>query len=241
MMRHRGLATTVRTVAVAVLFATATLALGAPGIAVATPVLLASPNDRRRDFLLLLGWILVGAVAGGAIGWGLAQAVAPTAGTISVVFGAAIGGGFAAVIRLFVFGNSSRQEPESVTVDTGEADDDRVPDPEPIDLFEGSPDPILYFDDAGDGPVVRAANPAYEAVFGVNATAVENAALGDALMVTDRTEHVVDAAAAGEQFDDVIACETGQETVRFRVRTTTTDGLAGTRGYVLYTPVEPGS
>lgn len=239
MMRHRGLATTVRTVAVLALLATASLAVGTPAVAVATPVLLASPDDRRRDFLLLVSWILGGALAGGAIGWGLAQATAPTAATISAVFGAAIGGGFAAVIRLFVFGDTGRQEPESVTVDTGETDA-RVPDPEPIDLFEGSPDPILYFDDAGDGPVVRAANPAYEAVFGVDTTAVENAALGDALMVTDRTERLVDAAAASEQFDDVIACETGQETVRFRVRTTTTNGLAGTRGYVLYTPVDPG-
>lgn len=217
----------------------AALLTGEQSPAVALPVAMAVPaRNRRRGLVLLVGWILAGAVAGGALGWAISQAAAPGAALIATIFGAAIGGGFAAVVRLFVFTDSAPQQPESVTIERNE--DDAVPDPQPIDLFEGSPDPILYFDDAGEGPVVRAANPAYEDVFGVTTESVENAALGDALLVSENGDAIVAAAGGDEAFDGVVACETGETSVTFRIRTTTIESGTGTRGYVLYTPVEAG-
>lgn len=193
-------------------------------------------TSQQREFFRLLGWILVSAVVGGTIGWGVSQSLAPAATTLALVFGAAAGGGFGAVVRLFVFVEDEPHSPESVTLDAGTSTDH--PDPEPLDLFEGSPDPICYFDDVGEGPVVRAVNPAFEETFGVGAETVENAALGDALMLADRTEDVVAAAAAGDAFDAVLACETGERTLSYRVRTVAAADAVGTRGYVLYTPVE---
>lgn len=225
----------VRVLLLAAAVAAASAALAGDGSLVsATPVLLADPGRSRRRTVVLVGWIVGGAVAGGAIGLGVARATAPAAETLAVVFGTATGGGVAAVVRLFVFGTAEPAQPESVTVG---GEPESVPDPEPVDLFEGSPDPILYFDDAGDGPVVRAANPAFAATFGVDASTVENAALADALMLAARTDDVVAAARSGEPFDDIVACETGSGAVEFRVRTTTVDSPVGTRGYVLYTPV----
>ena len=225
----------VRAVGLAAAVATASAVLAGDGsLVAATPVLLASPGGSRRRAVVLVGWIVGGAVAGGAIGFGVARAMAPAAATLAVVFGAATGGGFGAVVRLFVFETTDTEQPESVTVG---GEPESVPDPEPVDLFEGSPDPILYFDDAGEGPVVRAANPAFADTFDVGANAVENAALRDALMLAARSDAVVAAAERGEQFDDVVACETPTGTVEFRVRTTTVDSPTGTRGYVLYTPV----
>jgi PAS domain-containing protein len=240
-MTRRCSSTTVALTVPAVIALATTVALTESyPLALATPVAVAGPvSSRRRDFLVLVVTILAGTVVGGVLGWGVAQVTAPTAVGLATIFGAAIGGGFAAVIRLFVFADATPQETESVTIGSESSNDaETVPDPEPIDLFEGTPDPILYFDDAGDGPVVRAANPAYAETFGVAAESVERAALGDALMVTARGDAIVAAAGAGERFDERVACETGTQTRPFRVRTVTIESIAGTRGYVLYTPVE---
>jgi len=95
---------------------------------------------------------------------------------------------------------------------------------------------VLYFDDSGDGPVVRAANRAFEETFGVGSEAVENAALADALMVTERADDLVAAAGEAAAFDAVIDCETATDDRPFRVRTVAVARSTGTRGYVLYTP-----
>lgn len=188
-----------------------------------------------RDHVM---WILGAAVAGGAAGWGGATLAAPQVRTIALGFGIAVGGGFGAVARSLAAAETTAQS-ESVTVDATEAKTE-TPEPRPVDLFEDHPDPVLYVEDAGEGPVVRAANAAFEETFGVGTEAVENAALADALMATDRVADVVDAVADAGPFDAIVTCETAGDPRPFRLRTVALGGGAATRGYVLYTPVGDG-
>ncbi|MEF8855705.1 MAG: PAS domain-containing protein, partial [Haloarculaceae archaeon] len=126
---------------------------------------------------------------------------------------------------------------ETVTFNRGKSSDSGgTPAPRPADLFEASPDPILYFDDSGEGPVVRAANPAFEGVFGLTSTAVEDAALGDALMVTGRNNAIVRAASTGADFQATVPCETAEGEVPCAIRLATVTDEVGVRGYVIYTP-----
>jgi PAS domain-containing protein len=206
------------------------------GLAAAAPILVVGTDDGLGLRSQLL-WILGAAVLGGALGYGIATLAAPTATTISLGFGIAVGGGLGAVVRLLVVGDAETQQPDEMTVSSG-GGGSSTPDPQPVDLFEENPDPVLYFDDSGDGPVVRAANRAFEETFGVGSEAVENAALADALMVTDRTDDIVAAAGDAESFDAVIDCETATDDRRFRVRTVAVARSTGTRGYILYTPAE---
>ncbi|WP_302081779.1 PAS domain-containing protein [Salinibaculum rarum] len=182
-------------------------------------------------------WIFAAALVGGGFGYAVATLTVPAATTIAVGFGLAAGGGLGAVARLFVVGETAAETPDTVTVEsTGR--DTGVPDPQPVDLFEENPDPVLYVDDSGEGPVVRAANPAFEETFGVDGQAVENAALADALMTAERTSDIVAAVTQGESIETVLSCETPAGTRRFRVRTVAVARGESTRGYVLYTTVE---
>lgn len=204
---------------------------------VAAAVLVAGPGDDGYGLVNQVLWILGAAAIGGGVGWGVAELFAPEATTIAVGSGIAVCGGLGATVRLLAFGEEQTAEPEEVAVGS-ETDDESVPGPQPVDLFDENPDPVVYFDDSGDGPVVRAVNDAFEDAFGVSAEAVENAGLGDALMVTDRVDDVVAATSEADPFDAVLTCETADETIPFRVRTTAITTGPSTRGYILYTPVE---
>jgi hypothetical protein len=199
--------------------------------------LLAASTDSDVGLRGQVLWILGAAVVGGGVGYGIATLTVPTATPIALGFGIAVGGGLGAVARLFAVGETEAQPPDTVTVSSA-GDETSVPDPQPVDLFEENPDPVLYFDDSGDGPVVRAANPSFEETFGVGDAAVENAALADALMVTERGDDIVTAASQARSADVVVACETPGGARSFRVRTVALARGGSTRGYVVYTPTE---
>lgn len=205
------------------------------GLAVAAPILAVGADDGLGLRTQLL-WIFGAGALGGVLGYAIATLAAPTATTLALGFGIAVGGGLGAVVRLLAVGDTEPQEPDDVTVSSRRTEPS-TPDPQPVDLFEENPDPVLYFDDSGDGPVVRAANRAFEETFGVDSEAVENAALADALMVTERADDVVTAAADAATFEAVIDCETATDEQSFRVRTIAVARGNGTRGYVLYTPL----
>lgn len=187
-----------------------------------------------RHMAELVGWIGAGAAVFGLVGLAIAMAfvseVPPAAGLGA---GIAVGGGFGAVVRLLGF--EQVEDTEDVTIDL-DRDTVDVPAPEPADLFEASPDPMLYYDDDGNGPVVRAANPAFAEMFDVPVDDTIGAELAETL-ATD-PQAVVDAAAAGTPFDDTRSCETGNGERPFRVRVVPVDVASGTRGYVVYTPVD---
>jgi PAS domain-containing protein len=214
--------------------ALAVTAAGAGGPAAGAAVLfVAAPGgDGLRAFLV---WIVAGAAAFGVLGWAAATLLLPgLSATLLLGAGLAVGGGVGAGARFLATGEREPGEPgESVTVDMAE---EERPDPQPADLFEASPDPILYYDATGDGPVVRAVNPAFEATFGVSVDSVTEAGLADALMATEGADRIVAGAADGEPVDETVACETADGTARFRVRVAAVDTARGTRGYVLYTP-----
>lgn len=206
--------------------------------AVAAPLLVGALAGRRGAFVLV-GWIVGGsAVLGGAF-WGLGQVVSlGVPPELLLAAGVAVGGGLGGVVRLLGGEEDSEVPDETVTFTRGSSSESGgTPDPRPADLFETSPDPLLYFDNSGDGPVVRAVNPAFESVFGVTSTAVEDAALGDANMVTDRSDAIVRAASTGADFRATVDCETadGEDTCAVRLATVTDD--VGVRGYVIYTPI----
>ncbi|WP_340097669.1 PAS domain-containing protein [Salinibaculum salinum] len=206
-------------------------------VAVAGPLLLAASTNDDIGLRGQLLWILGAAVTGGGLGYGIAMLAAPTATPIALGFGIAVGGGLGAVARLFAVGETDAQPPDTVTVSSA-SNETSVPDPQPVDLFEENPDPVLYFDDSGDGPVVRAANPAFEETFGVGGEAVENAALADALMLSEQADDIVTAASQARAADAVVACETPDGIRSFRVRTVALARGGSTRGYVVYTPTE---
>ena len=218
----------------------ATVMVGAtdlPG-AVAAPVLFVGLAG-NRDTYALVGWIAGGAAVLGAIFWGIGTvaslAVSPE---LLLAAGIAVGGGLGGVVRLLSGEDAPENPDETVTFTRGAASETRsTPDPRPADLFEESPDPILYFDDSGEGPVVRAVNPAFESVFGVTSAAVEEAALGDAHMVSDRGDAIVRAAGTGAEFRATLDCETADGEVPCSVRLATVRDDVGVRGYVIYTPV----
>lgn len=191
-------------------------------------VVLASPF-RGRGLLGLVGWMGAGAGVLGVVGWGLAVAVVPSvAPAVALGFGLAVGGGLGALVQLLVLEDGGETEPETVTVGGGE-----TPAPRPADLFEGHPDPVLYYGDAEGTVVVRAVNPAFAAAFDVSADAVTGAPLREVVAGTERAGALADAAVTGAEFDERLACETGDGSDRYRVRVVAESGA----GYVVYTPV----
>lgn len=199
--------------------------------AVALPVIMVTPMDRGLFGILL--WIVAGAVVLGAVGWAIVTVLAPhLPPVVGLGIGIALGGGFGAVVRLLAL-EDPVDTTETVSVDA--ASDESVSGPEPADLFEAHPDPILYYDTADDNPVVRAANPAFVDSFDVSASMVEGTPLGDALMFRD-TDALVTAIRENERYDAVHTCDTVEGEVSFRVRTATT--ADATAGYVLYTADE---
>ena len=199
--------------------------------------MVATSEGPGRALLPLLAWILGGAAVFGGAAYLVGGSVRLPISQLGLTgMGIALGGGFGGVLKLLAFSDAGPDRRESMTVDMGEtgASTD-VPEPRPADLFEASPAPLVYYDDAGEGPVVRAVNPAFEETFGVGARSVESAALGDALMVTDRAGDVVAAAAEGAPFRADLDCETTAGTAAFRIQVAAVTDAAGARGYVMYT------
>lgn len=213
------------------------VALGATAIAMfesapaAAAVLFVGGLDARsRGLAGLVGWIVAGAILGAAVGYGVGSTVSlplSTAGAAGL--GAALGGGVGGISQFLTADEQATADDERVTVDM--ASDDGT-DPRPADLFEEHPDPVLYVTTAAGGPVVRAANAAYERIFDLPATAIEDAPLGEVLRVEEGTV-IVDSLADGDAVDETLAFETTAGRRRFRVRSV----AATDDGYLLFTPV----
>ncbi len=236
--RSRVIGGTPRLVLAGALALAGVAAGGVDGSAAATPLLFLGLTGRDTVYGLV-GWIAGGAGILGVLLWGLGEvlslAVAPD---LLLGSGIAIGGGLGGVIRLLALGSDPQDTAETVTFEREADDAEPTPEPRPADLFEASQDPILYFDEGGDGPVVRAVNPAFEGSFGVTAAAVEDAPLGDACMVSSGVETLVAAASEGRDYRETVACETSGGDEEYRLSTATVSDEAGTRGYLLYTPLE---
>lgn len=169
-------------------------------------------------------WIAAGAGVFAALGWAVAT-VAGFPPRLPVGIGIALGGGIGAGTR-YIAAAEEAEEGESVTVEM-----DRADDPEPADLFEASPDPILYYAPAEAGPVVRAVNPAFEATFGVETATLAGTPLAEGLMTGGDAAAAV---AAGESAD-AVACSTDAGEKRFDLRVAP---VGEERGYVVYVPRE---
>lgn len=200
--------------------------------AAATLFLIGNTGGRSRGIGGLVAWIVGGALLGGAVGYGAQMAVQiplSTAGAVGL--GLALGGGLGGISHLLSIDEPSAADDERMTVDMGSQS---TADPRPADLFDDHPDPVLYVTDTGAGPVVRAANAAYEAAFDLPVTTIEDTPLSEVLLVADSGVDVADRVADGERVDDVVALETPDGPRRYRVRS-----VAATEdGYLLFTPVE---
>jgi PAS domain-containing protein len=226
-------------VPVAVLAATLVVTAGSGGLDPATAgVVLLLGSDRMKSFGGLVGSIAAGAIGLGLILWLVATGTTllPVSALIAAGVGLAVGGGLGSVVWLFAVGDEEVDTGGSVTVDM-DGQGAAGPAPEPVDLFEASPDPILFYAETPEGPVVRAVNPAFVSAFGVTSDALDGVPLREGLLVTEGAEDVVAAARAGETFDEVLACEGENGTQSLRVRLAAT-GRDRTDGYVLYTPTE---
>jgi len=177
--------------------------------------------------LTVVGWIAVGAVSLATVLVVLESVVVlPFSREVAIGLGLALGGGIGGVARLFRADDSSETPDQTMTVDV-----DSEATPEPADLFDGHPDPVLYYAAEGHGPVVRAANDAFGETFDVPTERIEGTPLSEALLVTGDETVGVDAVRAGG-LDRIVDCETTAGTGRFRLRTIT----SGETGYLLYTP-----
>ncbi|MDS0222028.1 hypothetical protein NDI54_11785 [Haloarcula sp. S1AR25-5A] len=188
-------------------------------------------RQRLGSLAAVIGWIGAGAVVlatvalvvQSVLGLGLSEQV-------TVGLGLALGGGLGGVSYLLVADSPAETTDETMTVS---AETDQAPEPQPIDLFDGHPDPVLYFIDEGHGPVVRAANESFGTTFDVPSDRLDGTALSEALLVAGIDE--VDAETVSAADLDVVALSTTHdEPRRFRVRTA---GVPST-GYLLLTPLE---
>lgn len=204
---------------------------------VAAPLLLASP--RRKSLAGLVTSIAVGALVLGAVAWVVASqtTLLPLGTTVAAGLGLAVGGGLGSVVWLLGLEETEEASTEEVTVDMAEETTER-PTPEPVDLFDASPDPIVFF--AGDDghPVVMAVNAAFEGTFGVSGSALVDTPLADGLLVAEGAEDLAAAAQAGDSFDRVLVCETDDGERRMRVRLAVTRDPEDSGGYVIYTPTD---
>jgi len=181
------------------------------------------------SLLTVVGWIAIGAVSLAAVLLALDSVVTlPFSREVAIGLGLALGGGVGGVARLFGAEDTVESADQTMTVDVGP---DETTAPEPTDLFDGHPDPVLYYAAEGHGPVVRAANEAFGETFDVPVDRIEGTPLSEALLVTGDETVGADAVTAGG-LDRVVDCETTAGTVRFRLRTIEN----GETGYLLYTP-----
>lgn len=180
--------------------------------------------------LAIVSWIGIGAIALAAILLAIDVAVdLPFSRPVALGLGLALGGGLGGLVHLVRDEEQTEVSDETVTV----ASETPTPEPKPADLFEGHPDPVLYYADEGHGPVVRAVNPAFGDCFDVPTDRLDGAPLSDGLRVTG-DETVDPEAVTDGGLDTVVQCETPDGDVTFRLRTVERDGV----GYLLYTPRE---
>jgi len=188
-------------------------------------------GPRLGSLAAVVGWI----AAGAAVLAGLAVAAQtafdlPVTRTVALGLGLALGGGVGGVAHLLVADDTEPRTDGTVTVEA--TDESAAPDPQPADLFDGHPDPVLYY--TGDGAVVRAANGAFEEQFGVSTGQLDGTPVAEALFLADG-ESVSRETVTGPGLDRTVTCETPAGETAFRLRT-----VGGARsGYVLYTPVDP--
>lgn len=190
----------------------------------------AGGRHRFGSLAAVVGWIGVGAVVFAAVA-SVVQSVLSLglSAQVSVGLGLALGGGLGGVSYLLVTDSPGDTAGGTVTVS---ADVEQSPEPQPADLFDGHPDPVLYFVDQGHGPVVRAANEAFGTAFDVPTDRLNGTALSEALLVAGIDE--VDAETVGTTDLDVVALSTTPDEPRqFRVRT----AGAPPTGYLLLTPL----
>ncbi len=184
-------------------------------------------NPPTGSLLTVVGWIAVGAVSLAAVLAVLDTVVVlPFSREVAVGLGLALGGGIGGVARLFRPGAPAESPDRTITVDAPE-----TPKPEPSDLFDGHPDPVLYYVAEGHGPVVRAVNEAFGETFDVPTARIEGTPLSEALLVTGDETVGADTVMAGG-LDRIVDCETTAGAERFRLRTV----AGGETGYLLYTP-----
>jgi hypothetical protein len=193
------------------------------------------PNEGTENgpgigsLLTVVGWIAVGAGALAGIMLAIDSVVTlPLSRRAAIGLGLALGGGIGGVARLFRTGGGTVPTDETMTVGV---EPDGTADPKPMDLFDGHPDPVLYYTTEGHGPVVRAANASFGETFDVPVDRLEGTPLSEALLVAG--EETVDAGAVtAGGLDRIVGCETTVGTERFRLRTIQNDRT----GYLLYTP-----
>jgi hypothetical protein len=192
-------------------------------------LLIAAPVAGEDGLGSLLTWLVGGSLLGAVIGYlGAMVLPVPLAATAAAGLGVALGGG-AGVLSRSVSG-ADPTPPDAVTVSMEREAD---PAPEPADLFENHPDPLVYVIDEGNGPVVRAANPAFEATFELPMAALTGTPLAETLRM-DNAESVADAVGAGRDLGDRQECETAEGPRQFRLR-----WVGGeTDGYLLFTAAD---
>jgi len=98
------------------------------------------------------------------------------------------------------------------------------------ELLSVHPDPVIEYAKGEGGVGVRRVNPAFEATFGDDGTAV---ALDDTLADEADLEAVADAVVAGSELDRDVDCATVDGTRRYRVRNVPD----GDEGFLIYTDV----
>lgn len=187
-------------------------------------------GHRLGSLAAIVGWIGVGAVVAATVALVVQSAFSlGLSEQVTVGLGLALGGGLGGVSYLLATESPGDLSDETMTVS---ADTDRTPEPQPVDLFDGHPDPVLYYADEGHGPVVRAANEAFGTAFDVPSDRLDGTALSEALLVAGIDE--VDAETVASTDLDVVALSTApDEPRRFRLRTA---GIP-TAGYLLFTPL----
>ena len=185
-------------------------------------------GPQSGSLLAVVGWIAVGAVSLAAVLAGLDSVTTlPFSQPVTIGLGLALGGGIGGVASLFRATEPTDSPDGTVTVGT----EPGKTTPEPTDLFDGHPDPVLYYAAEGHGLVVRAANDAFGETFDVPADRIEGTPLSEALLVTGEESVDAEAVAAGG-LDRVVECETAAGTERLRLRMIAN----GETGYLLYTP-----
>jgi len=187
-------------------------------------------RHRLGSLAAVIGWIGAGAVVLATVAL-VVQSVFSLglSEQVTVGLGLALGGGLGGVSYLLMTDSPGETADETMTVS---ADAEQSPEPQPVDLFDGHPDPVLYFVDEGHGPVVRAANEAFGTAFDVPADRLDGTALSEALLVAGIDEVDAETVSTGDL--DVVALSTASDDPKqFRLRTA---GVPST-GYLLLTPL----
>jgi hypothetical protein len=143
-----------------------------------------------------------------------------------------MGGGLGGVANLLRGGETATGSDETMTVDV---EGESTPTPQPADLFDDHPDPILYYATEGHGPVVRAANESFGETFDVPPERLAGTPLSEALLVAGEDTVDADAVTAGG-LDVIVRCEIADGSASFRLRTVGGEDS----GYLLYTPARSG-